>query len=105
MPAFDRVQLVPGKLRIFAVELTTEWERLPGIPEGTYTVILRHRTGNTAAIYFADHDTPAPGGLDRVEWGSGDGTLYLEAANVDQLYARAASDTQTLEIIAQQGQL
>lgn len=105
MPAFDRVQVLPGTPRIFAIQLTTAWVRLPRIPEGTYTVTLKHRAGNTAAIYLADHDSPAPGGLDRMEWASTEGILFIESANVNLLYARAASGTQVLEIIAQKGQI
>lgn len=103
MPNYDRVQVLPGTLRILAVELTTNWQQLPTIPGGTYTMILKHRGGNTAAIYLADHATPAPGGLDRMEWATTEGILFIEAENLGLLYARAASGTQTLEIIAQAG--
>lgn len=101
----DRVQLVPGRPRIFAVQVTTTWTALPAIPGNTYTVLLKHRASNTAAIYVADHITPTPGGLDRIEFAVTDGVLPFECDNTSRLYVRSASGTQVLEISAQMGQL
>lgn len=107
MPSMDRVQVVPGKVRIFAVEaVSTGWTRLPKIPGGTYTVTLKHRGTNTAAIWLADHSTnPVPSALDYLIWDTTEGLLFIEAGNLDQIYVMAASGTQIVEIIAQQGLL
>lgn len=102
MTATERMA-APGRPRILAVQVTTGWNALPSVPEGTYTVLLRHRGTNTAKIYLADKGTPAPGGLDRVEWDKSEGPIYIEAANLQFFFARSETGTQILEIIAQKG--
>lgn len=63
MPAYDRVQIMPGRPRTFAVELDTNWQQLPRL-EDCLSVFLRPRPGGSATIYLADQT--GAGGLDRM---------------------------------------
>lgn len=100
MPAFDRVQVMPGVPRIFVVEVGNTWQTLPSV-EKCVSVYLKPRSANTQVIYVADLNPAngaSPGNLARGELAATSVGITYDISNPNLLQVSTVSGTQRLEV-------
>lgn len=95
MPNADSVQVLPGKVVIQTVSVTTSWAALPKV-DHCLSVLVKPRAANTAAIYIADHTNAAD--AERGELAATDPGIAYDVDNPNQLWVQSVSGTQKLEL-------
>ena len=96
MATAERIQVLPGLPGIQAIALDTNWQQLPRV-DHCISVFVRPRPGGSNTIYLATES--GDNSIRRIEMLSSDIGITIDTDTPSRLWAKAAANTATLEIV------